>query len=80
MSRSIARLAVLTLAFLPACHRQTAASAEQAVLERRREGRKASVRAASRAMERDKGAIHTSRRRRARSSADERASTVRDWR
>ena len=38
LSRSITRLAVLTLAFLPACHRQTAASAEQAVLERRREG------------------------------------------
>jgi hypothetical protein len=38
LSRSITRLAVLTLALLPACHRQTAASAERAVLERRREG------------------------------------------
>src|SRR5258707_3284344 len=38
LSRSTPRLAVLTLALLPACHRHTAASAEQAVLERRREG------------------------------------------
>jgi hypothetical protein len=38
LSRSIARLALAALALLPACHRQTASSAEQAVLERSREG------------------------------------------
>jgi len=39
LSRSIARLAVVALALLPGCHRaQNATSAEQAVLDRRREG------------------------------------------
>lgn len=39
LSRPIARLAVALLVLLPACHRaQTATSAEQAVLDRRRQG------------------------------------------
>jgi hypothetical protein len=39
LARSIGRLAVAALVLLPACHRaQTATSAEQAVLDRRREG------------------------------------------
>jgi hypothetical protein len=38
LKRSIARLALAAVALLPACHRQTATSADQAVLERRREG------------------------------------------
>jgi hypothetical protein len=39
LARSIARLALAALVLLPACHRaQTATSAEQAVLDRKREG------------------------------------------
>ena len=49
MSRSIARLAVAALVLLPGCHRaQTATSAEQAVLDRRREGLAALMAAARR--------------------------------
>lgn len=51
LSRSIARralAALAALAFLPACHRQTATSAEQAVLDRRREGLAALMAAARR--------------------------------
>jgi hypothetical protein len=38
LTRSNVRLALAVVALLPACHRQTATGAEQAVLERRRQG------------------------------------------
>ena len=48
MRRSIVRLALAALFLLPACRRQTATSADQAVLERKREGLAALMAAARR--------------------------------